>query len=96
MVEDGRLTMVNFDSPDLGEKVRQAREELGWSQTALAERAGLSNGYLSQIENGNVQPRPAKVRKLLHMLFPDDHEDLEVLIQKIVDKGYEVTITRRG
>jgi transcriptional regulator with XRE-family HTH domain len=36
----------------LGSAVRRLRELLGISQEALAERSGLSQGYLSQIESG--------------------------------------------
>ena len=36
----------------LARNVRQARHERGWSQEQLAERAGLSSVYVSQIESG--------------------------------------------
>jgi transcriptional regulator with XRE-family HTH domain len=35
-----------------GKKVRDRREEEGWSQEELAEKAGISRNYLSQIERG--------------------------------------------
>ena len=35
-----------------GQKVRSRREEEGWSQEELAEKAGISRNYLSQIERG--------------------------------------------
>lgn len=36
----------------LARNVRQARREREWSQEQLAERAGLSSVYVSQIESG--------------------------------------------
>ena len=36
----------------LAVQVRQRREALGWSQEALAERAGTSQVYVSNIESG--------------------------------------------
>jgi transcriptional regulator with XRE-family HTH domain len=34
----------------------QERAKKGWSQTELAERAGLSKSYMSQIESGYKNP----------------------------------------
>lgn len=45
----------------LGAKVRWLREQIGLSQAQLAAQAGLSQGYLSQIENGEVQNPSAAV-----------------------------------
>jgi transcriptional regulator with XRE-family HTH domain len=36
----------------LGQRIRARRTELGWTQEELAKRAGLSNGFLSDLENG--------------------------------------------
>ena len=36
----------------LGDRIKQRREELGWTQETLANQAGLSKGFLSDIENG--------------------------------------------
>lgn len=40
----------------LGARLRQAREDLGYSQAELAERAAVSPGLVGQIERGEVQP----------------------------------------
>lgn len=40
----------------LGVRLRQAREDLGYSQAELAERAAVSPGLVGQIERGEVQP----------------------------------------
>lgn len=36
---------------NLSQKIRQLREEKEWSLNELAERAGISKAYLSQLEN---------------------------------------------
>ena len=38
---------------EVGERVRRRREELGWTQRRLAERAGLSLRFLAQLEHGD-------------------------------------------
>jgi transcriptional regulator with XRE-family HTH domain len=36
----------------VGERIRKRRNELGWTQDVLAQKAGLSKGFLSDLENG--------------------------------------------
>ena len=36
----------------LGERIRARRIELGWTQDNLASKAGISKGFLSDLENG--------------------------------------------
>ena len=35
----------------LGERIRAKRQQLGWNQDELARRAGISKGFLSDLEN---------------------------------------------
>ncbi len=48
----------------LGDKVRYAREQLGLTTQILAERAGVSQPYISEIENGNKNPSAKTIMKL--------------------------------
>lgn len=41
---------------DIGKNVTSFREELGWTQRELAEKAGVSYSFLNDIENGRRQP----------------------------------------
>ena len=43
---------------DLSEKIKQLREKKEWSLNKLAEEAGISKAYLSQLEN-NVSKQPS-------------------------------------
>jgi transcriptional regulator with XRE-family HTH domain len=45
----------------LGEKIRELRDQLGMSQAQLSVQGGLSQGYLSQLENDEVQNPSAAV-----------------------------------
>ena len=38
--------------PSVGERIRKRRNELGWTQDVLAQKAGVSKSFLSDLENG--------------------------------------------
>lgn len=62
----------------LHNKVRKSREELGWSQQELADRAGLSRTGISAIEAGRLIPSTAAALALA-AAFSCRVEDLFVL-----------------
>ena len=81
----------------LGTKIRGLREELGMSQAQLSVHGGLSQGYLSQLENDEVQnPSAAVIFRLAQAL----HVDPRALMQAAGysdlaggdDDEYEVTV----
>ncbi len=37
---------------DLGNRIRQRREELGWTQAELGERCGLHRTFIGSVERG--------------------------------------------
>jgi DNA-binding XRE family transcriptional regulator len=43
----------------VGQRIRQRREELGITLTALADRADVAKSYLSSLENGQGNERPS-------------------------------------
>jgi len=49
-------------------KVRQLREQKGWTQETLAERAGLSWGYIARLEIGRHDPSLSTLIKLAKAL----------------------------
>ncbi len=51
-------------SGKFGLTVRKAREQRGWSQEVLADRAGLNRSYLGEIERGIAMPSLASIAKL--------------------------------
>lgn len=40
----------------VGEAIRRARQEHGWTQAHLAEQAGLSPNYIARLERGELGP----------------------------------------
>jgi len=62
----------------LGNKIRELRDEMGMSQAQLAAEGGLSQGYLSQLENDEVQNPSASV---IFRLAKALHVDPRVLMQ---------------
>ena len=48
----------------LGDKVRFAREQLGLTTQMLAGKAGISQPYISEIENGNKTPSAKTIMRL--------------------------------
>ena len=54
--------------PDLGEFIRQQRERSAISVRKLAEAAGISNPYLSQIERGLRNPSAEILKSLAKAL----------------------------
>ena len=60
----------NFSEQELGTKLRERRRELGLTMQLVADQAGLSIGFISQIENGFSSPSLsslAAISKILQM-----------------------------
>lgn len=38
--------------PTVGDRIKDRRNELGWSQDVLSQKAGISKSFLSDLENG--------------------------------------------
>ena len=53
---------------DFGLSVRHFRENHGWSQELLAEKADLNRSYLGEVERGRVIPSLATAEKLASAL----------------------------
>jgi transcriptional regulator with XRE-family HTH domain len=47
-----------------GELVRHRREELGWSQSRLAQAAGTGQALISRIEQGRISPTVHMLNRL--------------------------------
>ena len=47
-----------FSQPDWGRLVRDRREKLGWSQSTLAQRAGVSYPTIQNLEGGKRVSKP--------------------------------------
>jgi transcriptional regulator with XRE-family HTH domain len=55
----------------LGREIKKARAALGWRQNRLQEATGISQKYLSRIENDHVDPSWSFVLKIAQALNMD-------------------------
>lgn len=51
-----------------GDRIRERREERGWTQEDLAGKAGMSKGFLSDLENNKRNVSAAYVLKIANAL----------------------------
>src|SRR5690625_1783239 len=58
------IGLADAPASDLGERVSRYRELKGMSLRALAQAAGLSSSFLSQLENGRTNASVASLRKI--------------------------------
>ena len=53
---------------EVGERIRALRTTAGKSQRALAREAGVSNGTISLVESGQIDPTVGQLKKILSCL----------------------------
>jgi DNA-binding XRE family transcriptional regulator len=58
------LTPAEADRVAFAARVRAGRAVLGWSQTALAKKAAITQRAVHRIEKGAVRPRQATVLQI--------------------------------
>jgi len=56
---------------DLGKRIRQKREERGWSQEQLAIEASVDNSHLGKLERGEGNPTVKLVFRIATALAMD-------------------------
>lgn len=83
----------------LGDKIRQLREECGLTQGQLAARSSVSQGYLSQLENGEVKnPSAAVLLRVAQAMSVDSDELFEaagyptVRTLRAIYREYQATV----
>lgn len=65
---DGRMKPHPTLHIDIGKRLKECRLKQGLSQRALAKRAGVTNGLISQIEQNSISPSIASLKKILDVL----------------------------
>ncbi|MEM0015212.1 MAG: multiprotein bridging factor aMBF1 [Zestosphaera sp.] len=81
-VTGGKLIEEYEVVPDYHERVRRAREMLGWTQKVLAEAVKESENVIKRIESGRLVPSLELARKLEKTLKTQ-------LLEPVADKGVE-------
>lgn len=83
---------------DYAERIRRAREKLGWSQSILASRVKVSENIVKRIEGGKLRPTLELARRLeealgIKLLMPSIEEELkQQKVQKYVTLGEIVNV----
>lgn len=66
----------------VGTRIRELRKARGWSREELAERAGLHNTYVSQMERGKRNVSPENLQRLASAFSLSLNEFLELPRQR--------------
>lgn len=69
-----------------GEGLRKLRSSAGYSQEALAERAGIDRSYLGAIERGENNVALINIVKIANALDIAPHQLLEIFAKSTVKK----------
>jgi len=62
------LSKKQVREPSLGERLRRLRKAKGLTLAQLAERVGRSEGYLSRLERGQVNPSLSTLKRIADVL----------------------------
>jgi transcriptional regulator with XRE-family HTH domain len=71
-----------------GQRVRELREQRGWTQKELADRLGVSVSYISKVENDRLHFGDYPSVKFVHKLsseFEADENELLLLSDRVPD-----------
>lgn len=60
--------MNESEREEFGQEIRDMRGARGWTQAELAERAGVSKRTIGNLERGEVELQPGKLRAVLDAL----------------------------
>lgn len=60
-----------------GDRIKRLRNQKGLKLSELAERSGLSEGYISNVENGNKRPTETVVVRIARALGLGIEEELK-------------------
>jgi transcriptional regulator with XRE-family HTH domain len=84
---DDIAELVRLDCRVFAAKIRMARALLGWSQSELALRVGLTQRGIHKLEQGDTDPRRATVRAIEAVWLDEGIE-----FEEIADGGFRLTV----
>src|SRR3979411_1023582 len=79
--------LVRLECRMFAAKIRMTRALLGWSQSELAMRVGLTQRGIHKLEQGGTDPRRATVRAI-EAVWHDEGIEFE----ETADGGFRVTV----
>jgi len=84
-----------MNNENLGEMIRRARERLGWTQTQLAQRIGVTASFITKVEKDEAVPSYDRLIALGNVLVLET-TTLIALSQRKKDERVEQRIRTRG
>jgi len=78
--------LSNNKPANIGQYIRRAREQRGWSLSRLADAVGLHHSYLSRVESGSFRPSPEKLQRIA-VVLELNYEDLFAIAGYHVPEG---------
>jgi transcriptional regulator with XRE-family HTH domain len=88
-----------MNESDVGERLRNVRQQLGLSQRELARRAGIANATISLIESNSVNPSVGALKRILDcipMSLSEFFAFQEARAQKIFYRAEEMSEIGQG
>lgn len=83
----GLKQIAQLERQAFAAKIRLARAVLGWSQTELGRRVGLTQRAIHKLERGDTEPRRSTIRAL-EEIWREQKIDFEDL----ADGGFRATV----
>ena len=78
------------------EDLRERRNEVGMTQSALAERAGVSQPLIARVENDDVDPRLSTLRRIVEALDEAEGEVVraaDLMHETVVNVGPDDSVS---
>jgi transcriptional regulator with XRE-family HTH domain len=82
--------LVRLERLAFAAKIRMARAVIGWSQSELAFRVGLTQRSVHKLEQGETEPRRATVRAIEQFWHEQGIE-----FEDLADGGFRVSVRSR-
>lgn len=81
------LELIRLERRAFAAKIRAARAILGWSQSELGLRVGLTQRAIHKLEQGDTEPRRATVRAI-----EDTWREQGIEFEDLADGGFRLTV----
>ena len=88
----GKVQHANAQFPRLGPRLRHARTLLGLSLREVAEQVGISESFVSKIENDRVRPSLATLHKMVTVL----QTNIGFLFADLENESEKVMLNKQG
>lgn len=73
----------------IGENLKLLREHRGWNQGTTAEKAGISQTHLSQIERGKIEtPHLSTIREILEALGVNSERLIKLALKDLKSETF--------